>query len=160
MFRHIALTFFFLCFCLSANVSAALKNTPPMPAHTPALVEGNGGLTIEGFLALTPKKIKEQTGKRLTWKQIFLLKKAQKKVRKQLQAPLSTMGAKSQATALLLAIFLGFVGAHRFYLGYTLSGVFQLLTFGGCGIWAIMDIILIATGNLQPKYSPYDESLD
>ncbi len=55
---------------------------------------------------------------------------------------------KSKLTAGLLAIFLGSLGVHRFYLGYTLLGVVQLLLCGGCGIWQIIDIVLIFTGKL------------
>ena len=47
---------------------------------------------------------------------------------------------------LLLAIFAGSFGAHRFYTGHTLFGVIQLFTLGGCGIWALIDIIMIVTG--------------
>ena len=48
---------------------------------------------------------------------------------------------KSKLTAILLCFFLGGLGIHRFYLGYTLIGLIQLLTFGGFLIWAIIDFI-------------------
>jgi len=68
-------------------------------------------------------------------------------------------GGKSQLIALLLVILVGALGIHRFYLGYTWQGIVQLLTLGGCGIWALIDLIRIATGNLEPKDGPYDETL-
>lgn len=52
-------------------------------------------------------------------------------------------------TCLLLCFFLGIFGVHRFYTGHTGLGVFQLLTFGGCGIWTLVDFIIIATGNFK-----------
>ena len=47
---------------------------------------------------------------------------------------------------LLLALFAGSFGAHRFYTGHILYGVIQLCTLGGCGVWALIDIIMIITG--------------
>ena len=56
---------------------------------------------------------------------------------------------KSKLTAILLCFFLGSLGIHRFYLGYTLIGVIQLLTFGGFLIWVIIDFIRLITGSLE-----------
>ena len=56
---------------------------------------------------------------------------------------------RSFTTALLLSILLGTLGVDRFYLGYTGLGVVKLLTAGGCGVWAIIDLIMIATGKLK-----------
>jgi TM2 domain-containing membrane protein YozV len=47
---------------------------------------------------------------------------------------------------LLLALFAGGFGAHRFYTGHILFGVIQLFTVGGCGVWTLIDIIMIVTG--------------
>lgn len=68
-------------------------------------------------------------------------------------------GGKSQLVALILVIFIGGLGIHRFYLGYTVIGVIQLLTLGGCGIWALIDLVRIATGDLKPKGGEYSEKL-
>lgn len=56
---------------------------------------------------------------------------------------------KDWLAALLLSIFLGYLGVDRFYLGHIGLGVAKLVTGGGCGIWWLIDIILIATGSLR-----------
>lgn len=56
---------------------------------------------------------------------------------------------KDWLTTLLLAIFLGGLGVHRFYTGHIGIGIAQLLTLGGCGIWSLIDIIMIATGSFK-----------
>ena len=66
---------------------------------------------------------------------------------------------KSQLIALILCIFVGVLGIHRFYLGYTMEGVLQLLTGGGCGVWTLIDLVRIITGDLKPKDGDYTETL-
>ena len=56
---------------------------------------------------------------------------------------------KDWLTTLLLCIFLGGVGVHRFYTGHTGIGIAQLFTLGGCGLWALYDLIMIATGQFR-----------
>jgi TM2 domain-containing membrane protein YozV len=50
---------------------------------------------------------------------------------------------KSWMTTLLLALFVGYLGVHRFYTGHTLLGVLQLVTCGGGGFWTLYDVIMI-----------------
>lgn len=91
------------------------------------------------------------------------VKKLQKELKKQEMSPeASTQGPteKSQLVALILVILVGALGIHRFYLGYTAIGIIQLLTLGGCGVWALIDLIRIAMGDLGPADGrPYDETL-
>lgn len=48
-------------------------------------------------------------------------------------------------TTLLLCIFIGTLGVHRFYTKNYVAGVIQLLTGGMCGIWWLIDVIMIVT---------------
>jgi TM2 domain-containing membrane protein YozV len=56
---------------------------------------------------------------------------------------------KDWLMTLLLCVFVGWLGIHRFYTGHILIGVIQLLTFGGCGVWTLVDLILIVTDNYK-----------
>jgi TM2 domain-containing membrane protein YozV len=50
---------------------------------------------------------------------------------------------RSWVVTLLLALFIPLFGVHRFYTGHVLIGLLQLVTAGGCGIWWLIDVILI-----------------
>ena len=55
---------------------------------------------------------------------------------------------KDWLTAVLLSLFVGWLGIDRFYLGYTGLGVAKLVTLGFFGIWALIDLVLIIMGRL------------
>jgi len=60
--------------------------------------------------------------------------------------PVSTKGF---VPALLLCLFLGVFGIHRFYVGKVGTGILMILTLGGLGIWQLIDLILIAVGSFK-----------
>ena len=51
---------------------------------------------------------------------------------------------KSFVTTIVLSVLVGSLGVDRFYLGYIGLGILKLLTLGACGIWSLVDLILIA----------------
>ena len=72
---------------------------------------------------------------------------------------------KSRGVALALSVLLGVFGAHRFYVGKIGTGVLQLVTLGGLGIWYLYDVILVASGGFKDaeghrlsRWDPEDQS--
>ncbi len=63
----------------------------------------------------------------------------------EIQAP------KSHPIALLTCFLLGWLGVHRFYTGYIGIGILQLLTLGGCGIWALIDLLSLVFDKYKDK---------
>ena len=58
---------------------------------------------------------------------------------------------KNFVATLLLCVLLGGLGVHRFYVGKIGTGILQLITMGGLGIWALIDLIMIAIGKFTDK---------
>jgi len=58
---------------------------------------------------------------------------------------------KGFVPTILLCFFLGVLGVHRFYVGKIGTGLLQLITLGGLGIWALVDFIIIVTGSFKDK---------
>ena len=56
---------------------------------------------------------------------------------------------KDFLVTILFCFFLGTLGVHRFYVGKVGTGILMLITIGGLGIWALIDLILIITGNFR-----------
>ena len=56
---------------------------------------------------------------------------------------------KSRGVAFVLALLLGWAGAHRFYVGKGGTGLLMLCTGGGLGIWYLYDVIMVASGSFR-----------
>lgn len=61
------------------------------------------------------------------------------------------MSDKRILPAFLLCFLFGVFGAHRFFVGKIGTGVLQLVTIGGLGIWVLIDLIIIITGSFTDK---------
>ncbi|WP_353354196.1 NINE protein [Intrasporangium sp. DVR] len=57
----------------------------------------------------------------------------------------------SRLAATLLCAFLGPLGVHRFYVGKIGTGLVQLLTAGGLGIWWLIDLVMVIVGAFRDK---------
>jgi len=66
-------------------------------------------------------------------------------------APPGAISPKSRLAATLLCFFLGVIGVHRFYVGKVGTGILQILTLGGVGIWVLIDFIMIVVGSFRDK---------
>lgn len=71
------------------------------------------------------------------------------------QSQYGPVGSRDKTTALLLAIFLGGLGGHQFYVGKTGMGILYIFTGGLLGIGVIIDIINIATGKFTDAEGYY-----
>ena len=63
--------------------------------------------------------------------------------------PAAPQEGKNWLVTLLLCLFVGGLGIHRFYVGKIGTGVLMLLTGGGCGLWWLIDLIMIIVGNFN-----------
>ncbi|MDG1555079.1 MAG: TM2 domain-containing protein [Candidatus Poseidoniaceae archaeon] len=56
---------------------------------------------------------------------------------------------KDWTVLLILSIVLGSLGVDHFYAGKIGTGILKLITLGACGIWYLIDVIMIATGSFK-----------
>lgn len=110
-------------------------------------------LPINGKLSYSDLKevATSMKGSKLSFKEKLALRLFGKKLSKKAMHG----DGQNQWIALALCLLFGGVSAHRFYLGYTWQGIVQFLTLGGCGIWWLIDLIRICTGDLKPKDGEY-----
>jgi len=67
------------------------------------------------------------------------------------QIPCNWTGGHRWLTALILSITLGGFGADRFYLGHWQEGIGKLFSFGGLGVWTLVDVVMIAVRYVGPS---------
>ncbi|MBQ4022295.1 MAG: TM2 domain-containing protein [Bacteroidales bacterium] len=63
----------------------------------------------------------------------------------------SNISERNWLAALLLCIFFGVFGAHRFYVGKIGTAILMLITLGGFGIWTVVDLIIIICQDFKDK---------
>ena len=66
-----------------------------------------------------------------------------------------TVSPSSRLAALLLCLFVGVFGVHRFYVGKIGTGVAMIFTLGGLGIWTLIDFIMIVVGGFTDANGRY-----
>lgn len=64
---------------------------------------------------------------------------------------MAEVSEKKRLVAFLLCFFLGCLGIHRFYVGKVGTGILQIVTLGGLGIWVLIDFIMIIIGKFSDK---------
>ena len=63
----------------------------------------------------------------------------------------SSTNSSDWLTLFLLTFFVGVLGVHRFYTGKIGTGFLMLITLGGFGVWFLVDLILVVTGQFTNK---------
>ncbi len=71
---------------------------------------------------------------------------------------LQSLDYKTPINMLIISWFLGIFGVDRFMLGQTAMGIFKLITLGGCGIWALIDLFLIMGATREYNYKLFAQN--
>ncbi|KAM0546015.1 hypothetical protein ACHAPJ_011029 [Fusarium lateritium] len=64
------------------------------------------------------------------------------------QRPLTEKCYRQERTAMLLSLFFGCLGIDQYYAHHWPLAIFKMLTFGGLGLWALLDMILWIVGGV------------
>lgn len=72
----------------------------------------------------------------------------------------TTAPPKSFVVTWILSLLLGTLGIDRFYLGKIGTGILKLITLGGLGLWSLIDLIIVITGNARDKLGRALEGYD
>ena len=91
------------------------------------------------------KKLNDLLKERVITQEEFDLEK------KKLLNSTTTTSTTDWLTLFLLTFFVGVLGVHRFYVGKIGTGFLMLLTLGGLGVWFLVDLILVVTGQFTNK---------
>ncbi|MEM0998158.1 MAG: TM2 domain-containing protein [Bacteroidota bacterium] len=136
---------------ISQRVASAPQSLfPPPDIQAPIVPDTTAFSRPLSSPSLTPQAAASAPQEALSPDRLAPLKKHRRFLRRH-----RTHRPKNQKTALVLAIFLGVLGIHRFYLRFTGIGLIQLLTLGGLLIWFIVDAIRIGLGKLEPEGQEY-----
>ena len=148
-----------LVITLCSSIPVNKQNTVPFSqSQTEKISKDFNDFSADGKLSYKELKSLATTakGEKLSLKEKIALSLFSKKISNKAMA---AGEGKSQWMALILCALLGYLGIHRFYLGYTWQGIVQLLTAGGCGIWLTIDWVRIIMGDLKPKDGEYGTKL-
>ena len=66
---------------------------------------------------------------------------------------MSMVQLKDPTVILIVSLFVGTLGIDRFMLEEPAMGVLKLLTAGGCGVWAIVDLFLVMNKTRELNFS-------
>ncbi len=94
-------------------------------------------------------------GKYLPQEQLLSIKSSLEMMDDSKWTSIQFMQFKDPMISLILSLFAGSLGVDRFYIGDTMLGVLKLITCGGFGVWAIVDLFLIMEATRQNNIAQF-----